>query len=586
MAKSLLEKKNLLAALFMVFIFVIGVMNIDDYGVYCDYESEMPIVFMNIQAYGRVVFGDDSGYVQGLGDNDVLTDIERDHGAAALYLIIPFSMIPHLRNDAHTWMLTFRMVIFTMFWLGLIALYFLIRRMTGSRLLGCLGAAMLWLSPRFFAESTYNNKDLLALACTIFVLYSGYMFLKGSDRDFAWPAVFAFTSAMNINMRVTGCALYGLVGIFYIIYIFVNKKVSVKAFLRGLEALITMPLFYVILTPATWHGNLFSFLEYLITNSSGFERTAVDLFMNGEVYNSVLCPPGRSYIFRYILVTTPPVILLFSVIGVVTTVLVSIRRKGDALAEDADNAKNAVRTDDPDSSESAVKTDNGNDVKKEAGCSLLYRWLVIVFFVTMVVVTLALDPAFYNGWRHMYFLYPAVILLAVYGLKDMADAGKKQRICALVLVSCQLLASCIFIISNHPLEFAYYNFLAGNSPETDWDGDYWGVGTNVVLEEMADKLGPCSAMIHEEVFGRLNLEQLPEDVAAKITLYGWWDMRSDYIIVNRYYDNLAIAKVDADWSTFTDYDAAVQLALLNEEPVMTFSSGDMVLYEVYVNPFR
>ena len=48
------------------------------------------------------MLGDDSGYVNGLGDRDVLTDVERDHGASALYLLIPFSFSSALRNDANT----------------------------------------------------------------------------------------------------------------------------------------------------------------------------------------------------------------------------------------------------------------------------------------------------------------------------------------------------------------------------------------------------------------------------------------------------------------------------------------------------
>ncbi len=554
-------KRKMIATVILLLILITGMMLRIDYGVYCDYESETPIIFMNFKAYAETVLGPDSGYVRGLGDRDVTTDIERDHGAAALYPLIPFSMISSLRNDPHTWMLTVRAVIFFVFWIGLLCLYSLVRDITGRRLYALISVFMLWLTPRFFAEGTYNNKDAMALACTLMLMYTGYRFLfwnrgtvfsfhQENSRRIRWTVLFAFTAALSTNMRITGVMLYGVIGLSYIVLCIIKKEISIRNFAYGIAALILMPIFYILLTPATWHGNLLSFISYVTEQSGDFQRTEVHMLMNGQLFNSVLYPPDAFYTLRYIIVSTPPVILILTCAGIVTT-LIKIRKATDS--------------------------------------NVFYRFVILAFSLLLALTVIISRPALYNGWRHMYFMYGPLVLFAAIGVSDLTKKRNIISKCVIAVTALQLLFLAGFIGLNHPLEFSYYNFLAGKDPETKWDGDYWGVGMEYTLEQIADEYGPCYVVAPENTFLRLNYADLPDDYKLTVVPAGddWASyLRSDYIIINSFYKNLNMKKADAEWSPYTRDNAALLYALDETDPVMEIKCGSQVLYEVYANPYK
>jgi hypothetical protein len=99
----------------------------------------------------------------------------------------------------------------------------------------------------------------------------------------------------------------------------------------------------------------------------------------------------------------------------------------------------------------------------------------IGFFQPLLSVIL-FHSVIFDGWRHLYFIYPSFILLAVYGLSQLFKTKGKWVYATVVVVG--IVCSISFIISYFPFENSYFNRLAGNhDPENlrkKWELDSWG----------------------------------------------------------------------------------------------------------------
>ena len=99
-----------------------------------------------------------------------------------------------------------------------------------------------------------------------------------------------------------------------------------------------------------------------------------------------------------------------------------------------------------------------------------------------LLYALFFKPSLYNGWRHFYFIYPFIALSAVAGLKfvmrpPFPDGNGKVLGSRFLLapVFCCLCLTGIWILSNHPYEYAYFNLPARGHIEDNFEKDYWAV---------------------------------------------------------------------------------------------------------------
>jgi hypothetical protein len=142
----------------------------------------------------------------------------------------------------------------------------------------------------------------------------------------------------------------------------------------------------------------------------------------------------------------------------------------------------------------------------------------------------------YDGWRHLYFVYPALVFVAAEGARAAVQAARARlpaprggRAAVLAAVACALVFAepVSFLVRNHPYGNVYFNRLAGPDMRTVRDRfevDYWGLsyrrGLEYVLRHddrpslrvlLKAGLGEASAAILPtgEEGGRLPPRQLP-----------------------------------------------------------------------------
>ena len=114
------------------------------------------------------------------------------------------------------------------FLISLICFYLISLEIFKSKYFAYLSVIILYSSPRIFADSFYNDKDLVFLSFFIFSILSIIKFLK--ETNYTNSILLAFVLSITINIRVIGIYLLILTIFFVLIKILMNQNILIKKF--------------------------------------------------------------------------------------------------------------------------------------------------------------------------------------------------------------------------------------------------------------------------------------------------------------------------------------------------------------------
>jgi len=447
------KHSRLNAALFFLLVFLLGLAGVGGYGHAWDDLQEMDILRMAIREYAEMLpFETGIGQsLEKMGIMRISESIERDHGICLYYPLFwavssETLTLPQLSLiwRCYTWML---------FTLGLCALYGVARHLGLSRFLSCLGAAIMLLSPRFFAEGHYNNKDIALMVITLVLLWQTARLMEKPT----WKRGLGFALAAGIcaSTRVIGAAFCGLFGLFVVIHLIFTRRLNRKTIAVGVFTILCSVLFYILLTPS-FLANPAEFIVYLLKNAVGFSRWHNDLLFFGEIISCAVTKPPRIYLPAFILITTPLWMLSLLAVGCIFAV-----RNGLSLR---------------------LRLLESKEHTLAATCFL--SWIL------PLAACVALRTLVYNGWRHLYVLYGPMVLCMVYGLnllwKTTVNRRILRRLLAVTVAVC-LLFSAVGIVLNHPHQYAYYNILVpAQQRSTIFELDWWNISCVSALDRLME----------------------------------------------------------------------------------------------------
>ncbi len=453
------KQQKALVCLFFALLLAVGFMTCKDYGVPWDLPAEMNILRMNLWEYTLWLGGDDTAFknyaatetdsiAAGYPENyvkPISQSMEWDHGQGILYPLAGLIMNESLADGTRT-ALIFAYLWFV-FWLGAIALYHISRHLCISRGLSCASVVILMLSPRFFAEAHYNNKDIVLMSLTFIMLWQALRLMQRPSLSAA--LLLGIAGAFATNTKVIGLALFGLMGLFVLLRLAAEKRLDLKVLGLGLVSMTALAVLYIALTPALWTDPL-AFLKYNIANTLGFSRWSGYVLFRGSFFSTSVSPLPWYYLPYTMLVTTPLWVWLLMAVGQCAALVCIFGRKGPS--------------------------------------SLRYPLLLITLLWFIPLVFAILTRTFvYNGWRHFYFLYAPIVVLAGHGLSRFMGhmwRSKPRRLAAAALAACMGLTG-VQMLLNHPYEYVYYNpLLAGKSINTFMERDYWNVSVKDALEAL------------------------------------------------------------------------------------------------------
>lgn len=399
------------------------------------------------------------------------------------------------RADVRTVFYMRHLLTFLTFYLGVVFFHRLCRDRFGGwlALVACLG---LILSPQLFSHSFYNVKDVSFL--TMFV--GTMLTLRGVvDRPERRTMVYHVAiTVVLLGTRVLGVFAMLLTGV---------AAIARRPDRRTLLCLVGYGVLVALLLPLVWPVLWIDYVNIvrdavLGTTTNPYFKT--DLFRGQSISASHL---PWDYLPTWIMITTPIPVLLLFLAGTVALIGSFARRPMEY-----------------------VRGHRQDDLT------------VLGWFFLPVVGCMVLHPIMYDAWRHLFFVYPALIYIAVIGVeaivaKSVAAAGERRRTAvswAVAGVLCLALAPVVqFMVRNHPYEHVYFNRLAGSDMKEvkqRFELDYWGLSYRQALEYIVR----TDTSSHLRVFpttypGRVNVTMLPPADRLRVDLVVS-DADADYVI--------------------------------------------------------
>ncbi len=431
---------SIVVLLFFVY-FLIGVIIFKDYGVSWDEYIQ--------RITGHVFYH----YVAGI-DERLLTFKVRYYGPVFEILLVALEKLFKLDDYRPIYLLR-HFTTFLIFYIGTIFFYKLNRFIFKSWKLGLLATLFFILSPRIFAHSFYNCKDIPFLAMFMVGAYSMVWFLD--HKTFSRALVHAIVTALVIDIRIMGILLPFMTILAFLadtLFLKNEKKSKISPYiLITIYACVTFG-FMILFWPTMW-VNTFENLKNAFWNVGRHQWGGTLLYM-GSIRDAYQIP--WHYIPVWILITTPLLYIVLFVMGVISGLKLLLTN----IKEYTKEKRNIV--------------------------------LAGFWFFAPVCAVILLQSILYDAWRHMFFVYPGFVILAIYGLKELWRYSKEKgydfvRWTIIALLVFQIGHITKIMFDYHPLQNIYFNRLAGSSMvkiKHDYELDYWGLSYRKGLEYIVE----------------------------------------------------------------------------------------------------
>ena len=388
-----------------------------------------------------------------LGDEDALIENHHDryYGVAfELPLIVVERLIrPASSREIY---LSRHLLTHALFLAGGFFAWLLVYRLFGSRLVALLAMLIFLLHPRMYAHSFFNSKDLPFLSAFMIALYLTH---RAFRRDSAWA--FALCGAgvgILANIRIMGVMLFpAVLGILALDAVRAARREGGGDAKRALAnagafaAAFAAALYAA--RPVMWRDPL-SVIDGIATLSQ--HPTIVPTLFRGELVQWPNLP--WDYIPTWMLITTPPVALALAAVGIAYLARLCAADPRDALANS----------------------------------TARFGLLALACLTLPVAATVALNSNLYTGWRHVYFLYAPLCVLAAFGLRALiALPSPRLRAAAFALAALGLAVVVVQMVRIHPYQNDYFNSLVDKSGLANrWHMDYWDVSYREALETLLE----------------------------------------------------------------------------------------------------
>jgi hypothetical protein len=310
---------------------------------------------------------------------------------------------------------------------------------------------MLALFPRFFAESFYNNKDIIFLASMVIGMAALQLFLeKRTFRNAVW---LAFTAAYATDVRILGILLPFAATAIMVWEQFTSGKDRNPVF-REIKLIVVLMVTFTGLTilmwPFLWSDPAGHF-AFAFRNMSKYRWTGSVPFRGVEV-NARNLPPY--YLPLWMGITLPLFYIVAGITGI-AGVIVRTVKIGFRLYKNQQQR---------------------------------FDLICLILFLIPPVAAITLGSIMYNGWRHMYFICGPLFMLAISGLHTLSKSFKNVKAGYILpgLMSLQLAANVVAIFWLHPFQNVYFNVLAGKDHAVRYEVDYWGLSYRNALEYIAE----------------------------------------------------------------------------------------------------
>ncbi len=423
-------------------IFLYGVTRINEIGISYDEVQQRKIGLVN----AKYIFGDITPWLIPGNLADIPDFGNFGDAVFGVSFEVPLVILERILNleDSRSIFLFRHLSTHLLFVFSSYLFYLLLKEIFRSNRIAGIGTALLYLSPRIYTESFYNNKDIALLSGFLIAIYTA----NRLANKFSIPNVIihSLASAFVVNIRVVGVVVIPAT-LFLILlsntHSQLRKKIHVVVSYLLLTSLLTYSFF-----PFLWKNPVRN-LAIVLSKFSDYPTQEIMLF-DGNLISSQSLP--STYIFRWILVTTPLIVIVLMVLGAVSCV-------------------------------SLIKN-RYEKFEKELVDFLGFNFVIFAPIIGWVVFG---GATLYNGWRHVYFLWIPVVTLGVFALHILERIRKSYPIfhfIAYIVIAASSIGTLNWFLNNKPNAHLYFNVLAKKPLHLNYDLDYWGVLNYSIMEKI------------------------------------------------------------------------------------------------------
>ena len=441
----LLERRRaLVVGAFFVALVAVGFATFDDFGVGWDEGNNTRFgAIMLDHVLGKNPHAD---HYKDPNDfwHPISGQFARTHGPVVEVLLVGLGSLMGVRDSREQFTLR-HICIYLIFCGGVFFCYLLGARVTASWRLGLLGALMMALTPRIFAHAFHNSMDIAFMAAFTVTMVTLLGYLEKNTPQSA--VLHGVACAVLVDIRIAGLVMPLFTAGFLALEVLAARsprKMLGRCAITYLDYLLVFCPLAVLLWPMLWGdpvGNLLT----------SFEVSARDPWSWWELYlgQKVL---GTAVPWHFtpvwMLITIPPLYTLLFVAGL-ARLLSTVRL-------------------------------NRRFYLQHRGALVALCCLVLPLGAVAV-----LGSTLFNGWRHMYFVYPGFLVLALLGAgaitrgsrllrSPRALAGVRLALTAALLVTA--VTTVRFMVTSHPHQLSYFNLLTGGlaGARERFQFGYWG----------------------------------------------------------------------------------------------------------------
>ena len=507
-SKGLILNKNFYKTnyhyFFFIIFFIIQLLIFNDYGFPSDDKISR---FNGLVSFNHIIEKLNIQIFQAYSDIPKLENyLDKDYGVVFELLPVLIEKIFNLQDTKSIYYTRHYLISFT-FFIGSIFFYLTLRNFF-SKNISLLGTIIFISHPRIFAESFYNSKDIVFL---VFFCISNYFFLKFFlKQNFRNILLLSLSISLAICIRPMALIIPFLFLFFFVMQNLDKEKLNNFIFL--LPFLFFTSFFTILFWPYLWDdpSRIFEILR-----SMGKFRWIGEVFFNGEYFVGKYMP--WYYVPITIIITSPFYQIILFFIGFFISINFLL--------------KNLINLD----------NSNKNIWSNKTEFFILYS-LIIIFLPIFLIIEL--NATVYNGWRQIYFIYPSIIFVCIYGLNYILRLKKiKNYIYFTVILF--LLVIFFFLIKNHPYQYTFYNSLVSKKNLKNFELDYWGLSNLDILKKLNSISDNDFYKIY--VFSvnpyYLSINLMPEAIKKK---YIFVDNIEDaeFIVTNHYYQDYYFKEKD------------------------------------------
>lgn len=516
---------TILVTSFFIFVLLIGAVSYQDYGYTRDEVINRWRGIVTVNYIGELWNIESLKNIDPLGVDtrnqfSQLSPTEAEHGALfeAISILVEKLVLGGSNVSERSVYFLRHFLIYLVFIGGVYAVYCMAKRRFYDWRYGLLAASMLVISPRIYGNTFFNSNDIVFLAAFALAANGAIGFIACSHwRTSLMAGLWAGAAIATRNL-----AILIPMAVIIIFILRMSKRISLRSFfsIKDFAYLLVYLCVSLMATVAFWPWLWEDPVGRLAQSFAVMSRIPFEMYVLyfGRLISTFAIP--WHYAPVWIGISTPVIylILFFIGIGIILRNLLTSKWK--------------------------VWSDNDQ----------LQDLFFLGLFSAPLLAVVLFNSALYDSWRHLFFIYPFLILVALRGWVGIWNITKLHRVVkvalSVVLISSMTL-NAMWMVRAHPFQSFYFNSLVGKNWKSQFDVDYWSLGVRQALEYIVRndsrtylRVGSVSLMTD---LGGLRLMDPTE--RARVLGVGS-DLIADYMVQIYREDGRELDKTDPNYKLF------------------------------------